>query len=73
MPTAKPRLNITLSLEMEAVIKQLALRDRISRAGKVAELLHIALEIEEDRVWDKLARKRDTKGSKFLSHKKAWA
>jgi hypothetical protein len=72
MPTTKTRLNITLAPEMEIAIKQLAQRDRISRAGKITELLRAALEIEEDRVWDELARKRDTRGARLFTHKKAW-
>jgi len=72
MPTTKTRLNITLSPEIEVVIKQLAERDRVSRAGKVMELLRVALEIEEDRTWDELAKERDRRGAKFVSHKKAW-
>lgn len=72
MPTTKTRLNIILSPEIEIAIKQLAERDRISRAGKVTELLRAALEIEEDRVWDELVRKRDNRGARFLPHKKAW-
>ncbi|MDO8663518.1 MAG: hypothetical protein Q7K28_01600 [Candidatus Wildermuthbacteria bacterium] len=73
MPTTKTRLNITLLPEVEAAIKRLAERDRISRAGKASQLLLVALEIEEDRVWDELAKKRDVRGAKFVSHKKAWA
>lgn len=72
MPTAKTRLNITLSSEMEAVIGKLAERDRTSRAGKAIELIRAALEIEEDRVWDELAKKRDLKQAKFIPHKRAW-
>lgn len=73
MPTTKTRLNIILSPEMETAIDQLAERDRISRAGKAAQLLLIALEIEEDRLWDEIAKKRDVRGAKFMPHKKAWA
>ena len=65
-------MNITLLPEMEIAIKQLAQRDKVSRAGKAAELLRAALEIEEDRVLDELAKKRDVRGTKFLPHKKAW-
>lgn len=72
MLTTKKRLNITLSPDMETAIKRLAERDRVPRASKAAELLLMALEIEEDRVWDKLAQKRDKRGAKFLSHKTAW-
>jgi len=73
MPTTKKRLNITLSPVVEAAIKRLAERDQLPQASKVVELLLIAIEIEEDRVWDMLARQRDTRGDKFLSHKNAWA
>lgn len=72
MPTTKTRLNITLSPEMEVVIEKLAKRDRVSRSGKATELLRAALEIEEDHVWDELAKKRDVERAKFISHKKAW-
>ena len=72
MPTTKTRLNITLPPEMETAVKKLAERDRVSRAGKVTELLRVALEIEEDRIWDKLASKRDLRGARFIPHKKAW-
>jgi hypothetical protein len=57
---------------MEKAVKEAAARDRISRAGKVTELLRIALEIEEDSVWDELAKKRDVRDAKFVPHKKAW-
>jgi len=72
MPTTKTKLNITLSPTVEAAIKQLADRDRISRAGKVVELLPAALEIEKDRIWDELAHKRNTRGARFVPHKKVW-
>lgn len=72
MPTTKTRLNITLSPEMETAIKRLAERDRVPQASKAAELLLGALELEEDRVWNKLAQKRDRRGAKFLTHNKTW-
>lgn len=72
MPTTKHRLNITLLPETERAIEKLAERDKVSRSGKAAELLRIALEIEEDRIWEELAQKRDARGTKFLPHKKAW-
>ena len=72
MLTTKKRLNITLSPDMETVIKRLAERDKVPQASKATELLLVALEIEEDIAWDKLARERDKRGAKFLSHKTAW-
>ncbi len=72
MPTSKKRLNVTLSPEMEGVIKKLAKRDKVPQARKITELLLIALEVEEDSAWDELAEKRDTSNAQFVSHKKAW-
>lgn len=72
MPTAKTRLNIILSPEMETAVERLAERDKVSRASKAAQLLLTALEIEEDRVWDELVKKRDVSNAKFVPHKKAW-
>jgi len=41
-------------------------------ASKAAELLQMAIEIEEDQVLDGIASKRDTKNAKFIPHNKAW-
>lgn len=73
MPTLKKRLNISMAPEIESMVRQLAKRDQMPEATKAGQLLQVALEIEEDSVWDVIAAQRDTKGSKFISHKKAWA
>jgi len=72
MTTTKKRINITLSKTEERAIAELAKRDQVPEATKAGELLRLALEIEEDQVWDRLASKRDVKGASFVSHKKAW-
>lgn len=72
MPTVKSRLNITLTPTTVVALKQLAARDRVPRATKAADLIQIALEIEEDQIWDILARKRDTSRARFVSHARAW-
>ena len=72
MPTTKRRLNISLSSETDLMVRQLAKRDYVPEATKVSQLLEVALEIDEDAVWDAVAAKRDKKNAKFLSHKKAW-
>lgn len=72
MPTDKKRLNITLSKTAEAVLDRAARRDGVPAATKAAELLILALELEEDTIWDSLARERDTKKARFVSHKNAW-
>ncbi len=53
-------------------MEKLAKRDEMPVASKAAELLRMAIEIEEDDVWDAVALKRDTRDAKFISHKKAW-
>lgn len=73
MPTLKKRLNISLAPEIESMVRQLAKRDQMPEATKAGQLLQVALEIEEDLVWDAIAYQRDKKGAKFISHKKAWA
>lgn len=73
MTTTKKRVNISVSAAMEEALKALAKRDQMPVASKAAELLHHAIEIEEDEVWARLASARDTKDAKFISHKDAWA
>ena len=51
---------------------KLAKRDQVPEATKAAELLKVAIELEEDQVWDAVASSRDTKNAKFTAHKKAW-
>lgn len=73
MATTKTRLNISLSDDLSQAIAKLAKRDQMPQATKAAHLIKTALEIEEDLIWDEKAAKRDWKGVKFVSHKKAWA
>ncbi|OGN09960.1 MAG: hypothetical protein A3J46_04490 [Candidatus Yanofskybacteria bacterium RIFCSPHIGHO2_02_FULL_41_11] len=72
MPTTKTRINISLSDDIIRALTSLAGRDHVPKATKAARLLEIALEIEEDQVWNKLAEKREADKSPYLSHKKAW-
>ena len=72
MATAKTRINISLSDEIRDVLARLARRDRVPQATKAARLLETALELEEDRVWDAIAQRRDTKNARYLSHEKTW-
>lgn len=72
MTTIKPRLNITLSDDVRDLLIKLAKRDRVPQATKAASLLELALEIEEDQVWNQLALKRDAKNVQYITHDKAW-
>ena len=73
MPTTKKRINVSLSEELEKSILRLAKRDEVPEATKAADLLRLAIEIEEDQVWNEIAEKRDKKSASFVSGKKAWA
>ena len=73
MATTKKRIVISIPTYVEHALEFLAKRDQVPQATKAAHLLEIALEIEEDRIWDATAKERDTKNARFLSHKKAWA
>jgi len=73
MPTTKKRVIITISKSVERALELLAKRDQMPQATKAAHLLETALELEEDRVWDQVVTKRDTKDARLVSHKRAWA
>lgn len=73
MPTLKTRINISVSDDLADALARIAKRDRVPRATKAALLLASALEIEEDSIWNAIAEKRDKKGARFVSHKKAWS
>lgn len=72
MATIKSRINISLSDDVRKALISLAHRDNIPEATKAARLLEVALEIEEDQAWNRLAEKRDTDKDRYLSHKQAW-
>ncbi len=73
MPTLKKRLNMSLPEDIEAALTILAKRDDVTPTTKALYLIKLALEIEEDDVWNALAEMRDTKKARFVSHAKAWA
>lgn len=72
MPTTKIRINISLSDPVHDALAKLARRDRIPQATKAARLLEMALELEEDQVWNMMAKRRDTKSARYFSHAKTW-
>lgn len=73
MPTIKNRTNVTMSKDLDEAVVYLAKRDQVPKATKAVELIELAVRIEEDELWDKLANKRDKEGAKFVSHKDAWS
>lgn len=73
MPTVKPRINITISEEMIALLKALAEQNQVPMATQAKELLEQSLEMHEDDIWNKKAEERDTKDAKYLSHEEVWS
>ncbi len=73
MTTVKKRINVSIESDIEEMLKRVAKRDSVPQATKAAELLRVALEIEEDQIWAAVAEKRDDKKTQFVPHEKAWA
>ncbi len=73
MPTLKKRLNMSLPADVDAALAALAERDDMPQATKALHLIKLALEIEEDEIWNAIAEKRDTKNAKFVSHEEFWS
>lgn len=73
MATTKKRINISVSDAVEEAVATLAKRDRVPQATKAAELLKLALEIEEDTYFSKVAEERMKDTSGFISHEEAWS
>lgn len=65
-------MNISLPAEIKRAVIQLAKRDQMPAATKAEHLLELALELEEDLVWDQIAAKRDIKDASFVSHSQAF-
>lgn len=72
MPTVKPRINITADPAIEFALRRAARRDRIPVASKAAELIELALDLEEDIALSCVADLRVRKPVKFISHADAW-
>lgn len=64
---------VSLPDDVDAALVHLADRDGVPTATKAAYLIKLAIEVDEDTVWDEIASKRDNKNTKFVSHDEAWA
>ena len=72
MPTIKKRINISVSDDVERAVETLAKRDQVPQATKAAELLELALEIEEDTYFALMTKKRLVKNTSWTDHNTAW-
>ena len=68
MSTTKPRINISVSEELNKTIARLAKRDNMPTATKAARLIEVGLENEEDEVLNTVAQQRDKTSTKFYTH-----
>jgi len=72
MASTKKRLNISLTEDLDNTLNRLAHRDGVPLDVKIAELLRMGLETEEDVFLDHIATKRYKISGVKLSHEKAW-
>lgn len=72
MPTLKKRTNISLDAELDEQLEKLALRDEMPKATKAAQLIKLAIELEEDIYLENTVQKRTSENTKFISHEDAW-
>ncbi|MCA9370399.1 MAG: hypothetical protein KC680_00370 [Candidatus Peregrinibacteria bacterium] len=73
MPTSKKRLNMSLPEDIRAALTALAKRDDVTPTTKALHLIIMALEIEEDDVWNAIAESRDKPNAKYISHDEFWS
>jgi len=72
MSTTKKRINITADVDVEEALVRAAKRDSLPVTTKAAELLRLALEIEEDFSLGSIAAERFSQKARYLSHEKVW-
>lgn len=70
--TAKKRINLSVSEDVNVIIQKLARRDNVPATSKALELIKKAIVVEEDDALELLARERDVKGTRYFSHNHAW-
>lgn len=63
---------MSLSPRTEKMLVELAKRDQVPEATKAVTLLELALEIEEDIVFDRIAAERVRGAKRWLSHVEVW-
>lgn len=72
MATTKKRINGSLPEDIEKALARVARRDDVPQTTKAVYLIRLALEIDEDDVWNRIVEERDSPRAKFYSHKEVW-
>ncbi|MFH1170809.1 MAG: hypothetical protein V1704_04590 [Candidatus Vogelbacteria bacterium] len=68
----KTRINISAPKPVLTALRSLARRDDMPVAAKTLELVKYALEMEEDFMLGEIAKDREARTTKWVSHKDAW-
>ena len=68
MTTVNPRINVTLDPQMFGFIGSLAKKENKSVSAKAAELLALAMELEEDLYYSKVCEERMKNMTHTYSH-----
>ncbi len=74
MPTTKKRINVSLDSVEDSTLSMLAKKDRVPKATKAAELLRVAMEIQEDVLLANIAEDRikSNKRKELIPHEVIW-
>jgi hypothetical protein len=72
MPTNNPRVNITFEPQWRLLLSELAKVEGKSISGMAKELVLEALELREDIALSSIAKAREGKPGRRISHKDAW-
>lgn len=73
MSTAKHRIHPSPSTKIDVLLHKLALREGRSVATIALELIHKALEVDEDGSLLAIVQQRENRKVRWVSHKDAWA
>jgi hypothetical protein len=69
---SKKRIYISVSPAVEEALALLSLEKNMPLATTASSLLEVALEIEEDKIWNQVALNRKEEKNKTYSHDQAW-
>ncbi len=74
MTTTNPRINIVLEHDLFNEVKRLAKASGISLSLKVRDLVAMALNLNEDKIWQQKAeeRRKTFDSNKSLTHNQVW-
>lgn len=73
MPTERPRIQVTLDKDTNAMLLALAAHKECSVSAAASNLIMEALELHEDMLSSKLINKRMKEHKKWISHEDAWS